>query len=330
MTRASLFARMVLILATACLPLAAQETASSTAASSTTVPHGTDADWSAIAASAERFAEAFNSADAAAIAKNFAEHGEYVDADGNVFHGRDAIEAEFTAYFAEGPRATIEIDVKTLRFLASNLAVEEGTTYATFAESDHTSRTQYTAIHTKQGSDWLVASVRDSTDERSKGEGMLSNLSWMIGEWMDESRDSMIETNVYWDDDGRYLIRDFNVVIEGSMAMKGTQRIGWDPLTRRVKSWVFDSEGGRMEGLWTQVDDGWLVKSKGVTSDGEIASATHLVTPITEDSFRWVSLDRVSGDEQLPDISLTIVRRPPSPKSAQAEAAATDDEGGLK
>lgn len=32
--------------------------------------------------------------------------------------------------------------------------------------------------------------------------------------------------------------------------MTGTQRIGWDPLTRRLRTWVFDSSGSFGEGNW--------------------------------------------------------------------------------
>ncbi|MCP4189046.1 MAG: SgcJ/EcaC family oxidoreductase [Planctomycetaceae bacterium] len=324
MIRAFLIAQTLVMAALGYAPLTAQETSPVKP-----ILRGAEVDWTAIAASAERFTEAFNAADATAVAETFTPHGEYVDVDRNLFQGRDAIQAEFSAFFAENPKATIEIDVQALRFLAPNLAVEEGVTFTELEGTEHTARTRYTAVHIKQDNQWRVARVRDFNDEFSNAEGKLRSLSWMVGEWVDESQDAMIETKVYWDEGGRYLIRDYHVLIDGSKAMKGQQRIGWDPLTRRIHSWVFDSAGGRMEGLWTQVDDGWLVKSKGVTADGKLATATHILTPVTQDSFRWVSLDRVAGEEKLPDLAMTIVRRPPNPKSAlQQPISATAEEGG--
>ena len=34
----------------------------------------------------------------------------------------------------------------------------------------------------------------------------------------------------------------------GMPVLSGTQRIGWDPLNRQFKTWIFDSEGGHAEG----------------------------------------------------------------------------------
>ena len=53
--------------------------------------------------------------------------------------------------------------------------------------------------------------------------------------------------------------------------MTVTQRIGWDPLTKQIKSWVFDSEGGYGDGLWTRKGNQWVIKSTGVLPDGRIA-----------------------------------------------------------
>ena len=60
--------------------------------------------------------------------------------------------------------------------------------------------------------------------------------------------------------------------------MTVNQRIGWDPLTKQIKSWVFDSEGGYGDALWTRKGNQWVIKSTGVLPDGRTASATHVLT----------------------------------------------------
>ena len=57
----------------------------------------------------------------------------------------------------------------------------------------------------------------------------------------------------------------------GRPAMTGSQRIGWDPLAKKIHSWVFDSEGGLAEGVWTRDGNRWIVKLSGVTRDGKPA-----------------------------------------------------------
>ena len=97
--------------------------------------------------------------------------------------------------------------------------------------------------------------------------------------------------------------------------MKGDLRIGWDPLTRQIKSWVFDTEGGYAEGLWTRIGDRWVVKMTGVRPDGSTASATFTYAPLRRDEYQYTSSDRIIGGQQEPDQTVRIVRKPPQPKN---------------
>ena len=171
----------------------------------------------------------------------------------------------------------------------------------------------YTAVHVKKEGRWLVASVRDSAIEPSTNYEHLEPLKWMVGEWVDEGADSLVQTTCRWSKNKNYLIRRFTVRMVGLPAMEGTQRIGWDPLTKKVKSWVFDSEGGYGEAIWTQEGDRWIVKATGVLRDGRIASATRVIRPVGNDRLQWESRDRVVGDERMPDLNVTIVRKSPKP-----------------
>src|SRR4051812_29992062 len=98
-------------------------------------------------------------------------------------------------------------------------------------------------------------------------------------------------------DRGRnFLIRSFTVKRLGKPVMTVTQRIGWDPLARRFRSWEFDSEGGFGEGTWSRDGDRWVVKHTGVRPEGTTASATNILSRQRPDLVHWVSTDRVLGD----------------------------------
>jgi len=98
--------------------------------------------------------------------------------------------------------------------------------------------------------------------------------------------------------------------------MTVTQRIGWDPLSKQIKSWVFDSEGGYGDGLWTRNGDQWMIKSSGVLPDGRIATATNILTRVGPNAARWASTERTVGGFHAPDrFENMMVRRPPSPPS---------------
>jgi hypothetical protein len=178
----------------------------------------------------------------------------------------------------------------------------------------------YTAVHVKQGDGkWLFASLRSNGDEHVAPHDQLKQLEWLIGDWVDESDESVVRTSTRWSDDKNFILSEFHIHIAGRRAMSGTQRIGWDASIGKFRSWVFDSEGGHAEGLWAQVRDRWVVKVTGVRPDGDIGTATNIYIPTGRDSFTLMSMDRIVGDEAAPDAIVKIVRKPPEPKKQAAK-----------
>ena len=92
----------------------------------------------------------------------------------------------------------------------------------------------------------------------------------MLGEWVNESDDGVVLTSCKWSDDGNFLLREFDVKVEGRIALSGTQRIGWDAQREQFRMWVFDDRGGFAEGLMSRDGDRWIIKASGVRSDGQI------------------------------------------------------------
>jgi hypothetical protein len=90
--------------------------------------------------------------------------------------------------------------------------------------------------------------------------------------------------------------------------MNITQRIGWDPLARQIRSWVFDSEGGYADGYWTREETGWSAQLRGVLNNGKTASMTNIWTPVDDTSVRFQSTNRRVEGEPLPDTDLKLVK----------------------
>ena len=66
----------------------------------------------------------------------------------------------------------------------------------------------------------------------------------------------------------------------------------------------------------------WVVKHTGVRPEGTTASATNIMSRERPDLVRWVSTDRVIGDESLPvDEGYVLVRVPPSPRLGSGSQA---------
>jgi uncharacterized protein (TIGR02246 family) len=264
------------------------------------------------------FVKAFDAGDAKAIAAQFTEDGQIVSKDGIVHRGRAAAEAQFVATFVQFPGASITALIDSIRFLSPDVALEEGkATLTPKTEGVAPLIGRYSVIYVRQDGKWLQSIVRDelSNDKPLSPHDHIAELAWMVGDWVNESASSIVFTSCDWADNKNFLLRTFTVQIAGKPAMSGTQRIGWDPLTKQIKSWVFDSEGGHGEGLWTRDGKRWIVKAHGVLPDGRVATATHIVTPVNKDEVRWESVDRTAGSEDVAETdAYTLVRKPPKPR----------------
>lgn len=266
--------------------------------------------------SAEAFTSAYNKGDAKAIAAGFTEDGEFIDEDGQIIKGREAIQKHFAAVFEALPKAQIKVAVEAVRLVAANIALEEGVVEATATPQSPVEISKYVAVHVRQGDQWLLARSRDFPAESvplSHHERLLP-LAWLIGEWVDESPDALVITSCKWADNHNYLLQEFTARIGGRVAVNGSTRIGWDPLTKQIKSWTFDSSGGYSEALWTPAGDEWLLKSRGVSSAGEVSSATNIITRVDDTTMTWASRDRVVGGVSSDDIDpIAVKRRGPAP-----------------
>lgn len=277
--------------------------------------HAAD-DEKAIRAGAAAYVKAYNAHDAKALAELFALRAEFVNEAGDVVRGREAIEKNFIAVFAGNPDAQLEIEVEAVHFMTPSIAIEHGAVRARPSAKEPFATSRYVAINVKPEGKWLVGSVRDFPAE----EGQLTNrerlqpLAWLVGDWVDESPDAVVVTSCKWVDNDNFLLQEFDVQVAGKVAMHGTSRIGWDPLTKQIKSWVFDNTGGHSEGLWTRVGDDWIVKSQGVTTNGQAASATNMYRFVDPETLLWSSHDRVVGGERGEDVGEIIMKKaPPGP-----------------
>ena len=262
-----------------------------------------------------RFATAYEAGDAKAIAALFTPEARVIDEDGGVIEGREAIARRFEDLFAEQPGAMFAARVESIRFPGPDTAIEEGTATIT-PKSGPPEVGAYSVVHVRPDGQWLQAEVRELGQKGLTPHDRLKPLEWLVGEWVSESDEDRVEASCRWSPDGNYLLRDFEVRIRGRRNLTGTQRIGWDPLTRRIKSWAFDDKGAHGEAYWTPDGERWVVKSTGALPDGEALSATQVITRIGKDRVSWSTVDRVVGELVLPDPDdVVLVRRPPQPSA---------------
>jgi hypothetical protein len=219
------------------------------------------------------------------------------------------------AFFDAYAGSKIQSTITSVRSIGPGVAIEDGFTTITLPAGADPVHTHYTAVHAKVDGKWLVASVRETSVKLQRHHASkLKQLEWMTGEWLHEGNDATVVFKCHPADNGNFLLRTFTIKVPGGEALSGTQRIGWDAQADRLKSWIFDSDGGHSEGYWHQDGDSWILKASGITADGHQASSTSIYTFINPHTMTFQTVEHEVSGLKLPDSpKVNIVRHPPKP-----------------
>ena len=268
--------------------------------------------------------KAYNDKKAADIAALFTEDAEISDLKGeDRTTGREAIKARYEEIFSDEDAPKMAIEVSSVRLVAPNLAIEDGTAHLTPRgdENEPPRSMTYTAVLLKNDAGvWQIASTRDISDVTDAA-GQLADLADVLkGEWTSRTSDG-VQTDVAfgWDDSGKFLTGEILTTTPDAAPQTANMRIGWNAARKSIVSWIFDSEGGALQAVWTDTDDGWTVRTEGTTAEGETMTANQELTTDGKDTFIWKVTNKVIDGEQQPDNTLRFVRRPPEPDDKESE-----------
>jgi uncharacterized protein (TIGR02246 family) len=276
-------------------------------------------DEATIRKDAAEYAEAYNKASFDAAGKHWAPDAEYINDEGKVTKGRDAI----VNLFKKGRVATkgysFKVDVQSVRIIKPDVALEDGT--VTFAAPDGTTdKTRFSAVLVKSGGQWQMTRVHDvgviAETEDSSPYARLKQLEWLVGKWEDEDKQVSIRMNCRWGTGKSFLIQEYSIKRPNQDPIEIEQRVGWDPTNNQIRSWIFDSRGGFSEGNWQRDGNQWDVAVTGVLPDARTASARQVWTFVDDNHFKWQALDRSIDSKPLADSLVTFRRAAPDQTAA--------------
>ncbi len=266
-------------------------------------------DEQAIRTTAKAYMAALAKGNAKAIAEFWTTDGDYID-DQGIAHPASELATEAEPAAGQGPQPKMKVTASKIRFLTDDVAVEDGASEIEAPDSKGAPsvRGHFHAVWVKQTDRWRLASLCE-IPVGAPAEQRLADLGWMVGAWIAASGDTRLEVNVQWNATGTFLLRDIKAIDGGKVVLRGSGRIGWDPLTRKLKSWGFDSDGGYDEATWTKDGNSWVGQGTGVLPDGRQSSATTVITFDGQDSYvRQVLAGRVQG-ERIPDQEVRFTRQ---------------------
>lgn len=269
-----------------------------------------DADRAAIENAIESYVTAFNARDAQTIAELWSPEAVYVSrTSGEQVTGREAIREEFATLFAQPDAPRLKVSTESIEFISPNVALERGEATA-IRPDEATSETRYQVVYVKRDGRWLVDRVtEDDVVPTTTHYDQLKDLEWLVGTWVDEGGGITIETECKWTEKQNYIYRTYKVTGEAGVESSGLQIIGWDAKKEQIRSWLFDSEGGFIEGTWNRRDDHWVVQSVATLADGGTGSFVSIFRPLGEDRYAWQKINRVVDGQILPNVDEVIVRR---------------------
>ena len=167
-------------------------------------------------------------------------------------------------------------------------------------------RRAVSALFTRENGKWLIALLREWPDQGAA----LRDVDWLIGSWEAKNDKVDVRTTYEWDEGKNFIRARFTIQEKDADApLSGTQLIGKDPRTGLLHSWLFESDGGFGEAVWTWDGKQWRLDAAGVEPDGGETTATNLLTPLDKDSFTWQSIDRTVNGEAASNITPVKVVR---------------------
>jgi uncharacterized protein (TIGR02246 family) len=278
------------------------------------------AEEQAIIAGVEAFTKLYSAANAEGLADLFIDDASIIDPEGNETRGKAAVAEMYATAFQQSPGLKVQSKIDEVRFLTPDVVRVHGESQLSSATGDASDFTKFNVLLVRRDGTWKIAEIRESAAPAAEVTPYerLQELEWMVGDWVDESDNNRVQSNVRWADNRSYLVRTYKVEMQGEKGASGTMFIGWDPQSGQIKSWLFDSNGGHGEALWVRTGDKeWVVKAQGVLHDGRPTSATQIHTIVNKDAVKTSSIDRIIGGQVAPDIvDIVMVRRAPAPAAA--------------
>lgn len=258
----------------------------------------------------QSYRAAFNARDVTKLVSHWSPHGVYMSrTTGDRVIGHEALTLEFTGMFANENIPKLAATTESIELISPNVAFERGTAAVTRGEDD-VAQSRYSVVYMKSGTSWLIDRV---TDEEIvvplSNYEHLQELDWLVGDWVDDGDGITIETTCRWTKNQNYISRTYTVSNEEGVKSTGLQIIGWDPKAKQIRSWLFDSDGGLINGTWTQRDDRWVVQSLATLPDGGTGSFTSIFRPSDDGTFTWEKINRVLDGQLLPNVDEITVHR---------------------
>lgn len=249
----------------------------------------------------DAYVDAFNARDVDGLLALWAPNGVYeASAGGDRLTGHEALRAEFTTIFDSEDVPQLSVTTQSIEFISPHVALERGIALTT--QQDSAEQTRYRVVYVEREGQWLIDRIsEDVVIPRISHYGQLRGLEFLVGQWVSEGEGMLLEIDCQWTANQNFLSRKFALTVDGVIDSSGLQIIGWDPQREQIRSWLFDSNGTRISGIWRNRDGQWTVQSTATFADGSSGSSTSRIRLIDDDTITLQKVNRVVSGKVLPN-----------------------------
>jgi uncharacterized protein (TIGR02246 family) len=254
----------------------------------------------------------FNDHDAKGFAALWKPDGRFTGPRGERIVGRENIEAAFQSFFAENKESKLRFRIVDSRRLADDVLMVEAIADVTPAPEHREGDARSTILLVRGKDGWQIDTIKEAAGDASSHAAHLKELGWLVGNWtgaVPSAPGAAVYSTFDWTANRSFLIRKFTIDRKDGSGPSGTEVIGWDPREHRIRSWVFESDGGFGRSLWARDGNRWTIKYTGVLADGSDVSATHILTQIDADTLTLQSSDRSLDGHKRPDVAKMTIKR---------------------
>jgi ketosteroid isomerase-like protein len=268
-------------------------------------------DAAPIRAAIETYRAALAKKDIDAIAACWTAGADYVDQVGRVYQVQAGLARAKRLGHEDShvEHLSTKSESLSIRFVTPEVAIEDGEFVRAGVQGGQAPTGLYTAIWVNKEGKWLIDGLRESPIRGNSMTEPLKDMEWMIGDWVAEGTDRAAEVSARWASGKSSILVQMKMQIKGSEPITAVQLIGWDPVSLKVRSFLFDSRGLFVEGNWTNEGDAWAVDAVGAVPSGKRILITKLYSRIDDNTAIWESID---DSEETPgtDVRLKLTRKP--------------------
>jgi uncharacterized protein (TIGR02246 family) len=264
-----------------------------------------------IKAAQSAYVEAFNKKNVDLLASLWAEDASYFNiTTKESAEGRDQIVKFIGEGFKQNASLQLQIQTDTVDVKQPDYVAVKGF-LITACKDKPPVKSGFIADYVKINGSWLLEKVRELeiVPPPSRYE-KLKELEWLVGDWEDGDENVDVNFSCHWDTNKNFLQQNFDLKILELKNLEGHQFITWDPAKDTICSWIFDSDGGFGNSIWTQDDGSWYVSTTFSLPDGRKGSSTNIYKKIDDNTYTFASCSRDIDGKVMPNIGpFTVVRK---------------------